>query len=392
MLDFDKNLCMGCTACYSTCSHEAVQMKQSEKGFYISYIDTEKCIECGLCEKVCPVVNKPTMDRDLSELKCYATYVLEESNRIKSTSGGVFYELAKNIIHNGGVVCGCIWDNEFVARHICTDDLTMVEKMRGSKYVQSDLGDCFKEIKKISKTRKVLFCGLPCQVTALKRCIKDTDNILSVSLICGGCPSPEVWRLYKEDLEKREKSKLIHVNHRSKSKGWLVANMQYNFQNGNNIHEVLMQNIYGANYVKGVTICEACFECSFKINSLDTDIIIGDHWGINKKMIKECKNMGSSVIIPLTLKGEKIFSDIKSLLKVESENLDNVIKVNPPLVEKHTRNNKSKFFFSSLYTLNISENLSENMSEISHGEIRRLLYKLGIYIPIYNLIWKLRNR
>lgn len=392
MLDFDKNLCMGCTACYSTCSHKAVQMKQSETGFYISCIDIEKCIECALCEEVCPVINKPTLDRDLAKIKSYATYALDEESRVKSTSGGVFYELAKKIIHDGGVVCGCIWDKDFVAKHVCTDDLNIVEKMRGSKYVQSNLGDCFKEIKKISKTRKVLFCGLPCQVTALKRCVKDTVNILSVSLICGGCPSPEVWRLYKEDLEKREKSKLTYVNHRSKSKGWLVANVQYDFQNGNSIHEVLMQNIYGANYVKGLTICEACFECSFKINSLDTDIIIGDHWGIDKKMIKGCKNKGASVVIPLTMNGEKLFSDIESLLKIKSGNLENIRSVNPPLVEKHKRNDKRDSFFDSLHTLNISENLSSNMLEASHAVVRRLLNKLGIYIPIYNLIWKIRHR
>ncbi|MCH1982936.1 Coenzyme F420 hydrogenase/dehydrogenase, beta subunit C-terminal domain [Ruminococcus sp. OA3] len=383
---------MGCTACYSTCSHGAVKMKQSEKGFYISFIDTEKCTQCGLCEKICPVLNKSTIDRDLSGVKCYATYTLDEESRMKSTSGGVFYELAKRIIHDGGAVCGCIWDKDFVAKHVCTDDLNIVEKMRGSKYVQSDLGNCLKEVKNISKTRKVLFCGLPCQVTALKNSIKDTDNILSISLICGGCPSPEVWRLYKEDLEKREQSKITYINHRSKSKGWLVANMQFDFQSGNSIHEVIMQNIYGANYVKGLTICGACFECSFKINSLNTDIIIGDHWGINKKMMKGCKNKGASVVIPLTLNGKKIFSDIESLFNWEMENLDNVITVNPPLVEKHKRNNKRDSFFNSLHTLNISENLSANMPEISHGRIKKILYKLGVYIPIYNLIWKLRHR
>ena len=345
-----------------------------------------------MCEKNCPVMNPPIPHRNVEDITCQSVYSLDMASRAKSTSGGVFFELAKKTIEEGGVVCGCVWDDQFVARHVCTDDISVLEKMRGSKYVQSDLGNCIAQMQSLSKTRKVLFCGLPCQATAVSRCIRNRENLTICSLICGGAPSPEVWRQYKEHLEAQQGSKLTAVQHRSKKKKWLVGNMLFTFENGKTISEVIMQNVYGANYYKGLTINEACFECGFKAGSLDVDLILGDHWDLDKKMLRASENMGVSTVIALTAKGQAALDAVSDRMASCPGDIHCVLTANPSLVEKHQRNSKRDLFFSQLHSMDIAANLSANMPDVTHSRARKILYRLGIYTPAFTLIWKLRHK
>lgn len=391
MLNFDKNYCTGCTACTVVCPVGAVKMTTSENGFYISSVDDVKCINCRKCEQICPIVHPPGKLRDFNQVNCKALYTKNLEDRKESTSGGVFWGLARYVIEAGGVVCGCVWDTNFKAVHVCTDDLAIAEKMRGSKYVQSDLGNCISQIRELITNKIVLFCGLPCQVEAISRCIGKNKNLILCALICGGCPSPEVWRQYKEALEKKIGSKIVAVSHRSKKKKWLVSNMQFEFENKKVINELLMDNLYGQNYVKGLIINEACFECKFKLESLTADLIIGDHWEINRENLKRTKNMGASTVIIMSKKGERVIETILPWYDIAKTSVNKAILVNPPLMYKHARNSKRNNFFSELHKEDVIENLSNNLPERSYPVFRKVLYRSGLYVPVYTCIWKIRK-
>jgi len=394
MLKFDKNqLCVGCTACVAACPCDALQMTVSENGFYISQLDSSRCTQCGACTRVCPVLREaPVLHPDTEKIPCLSTYALDLNDRKKSTSGGVFFELAKSVLDRGGMVCGCIWDENFVARHVCTDDIQILEQMRGSKYVQSDMGKCFQQIRDVLKTREVFFVGTPCQVTALHNYIGESDKLLLCALICGGTPSPAVWRLYRESLERRQRCPIVHVNMRSKAKKWLVSLVEIGYQDGTVQKEALMQNIYGANYVKGLTLNNACFTCKYKLQTSPADLIIGDHWGISAKQLKESENMGMSAVLVLTDRGADALQHVQGQMHTTTGTVQNVTSVNPPLLEKHKTNPNRDAFFASMGQKDMYELLKMYMPKGTHSFIRNLLYKTNLYIPVYTAIWKWRNR
>ena len=204
--------CCGCGACYSKCGVKAITMQENDEGFLHPVINEDSCVECGQCLKVCPVLN--AKDENTATPDCYACAASDEI-RAKSSSGGMFTLLAEYVLNKGGVICGAAYDEKWNVHHIIINNTADLDKLRGSKYIQSDTEKCYSEIEKLLKNGKeVLFSGTPCQVAGLNTFLgRKYDNLLTVDLLCHGAPSRGVWQKYLTESFKDRK--IINVNFRS---------------------------------------------------------------------------------------------------------------------------------------------------------------------------------
>ncbi len=393
------NGCIGCTACKAVCPTDAIHFTQDNRGFYIPSIDKSLCVDCGKCNSVCPIQHNE-IERDKNGIDSIYLYTKNIEERKEGTSGGVFFNVAKEIIEQGGIVCGCIWDEHLRAIHVCTKDIETVKKMRGSKYVQSYMGDCYKEIKEyLKKEKPVLFSGTGCQTTALKNYIgeKQGEKLICCAVICGGVPSPLVWQLYHHAIENKAQSLIQSIKMRSKKHGWLMPEIEVHFTNGKKIQQVLLQeNIYGTNFGDGLFINDQCLECPFKLGQVNADILLSDDWGIDGKRLKLSKNLGSSAVIMLTEKGKDILNRVKDTMYVQEGNIDDIIKSHHILTKNHIDNPYREEFFAELNDCNILELLNRYYikwtQKTGMKPVTQMLYKFKLYTPIYNLLWKIRNR
>ena len=219
ILHKDKSKCYGCRACEKVCSHNAITMEPDDEGFLYPILNESLCVNCGLCKNVCPHDNDFSADEPLS---VYALQNSSEDVLSGSSSGGAFSALADYVTENNGAVCGCVFDDNFRAIHTVTENTAVIEKMKGSKYVQSDTANSFKEVKvRLENGQRVLFTGTPCQVDGLKRFLKkDYENLITVDLICHGVPSPLLLSEYIKTTEKK-KGKITDLKFRDKLRnGW----------------------------------------------------------------------------------------------------------------------------------------------------------------------------
>ena len=386
--DFNKN-CYGCSACKNICPKNAITMVEDKDGFLIPKIDKEKCINCGLCEKVCPRISNIDKVRE-EPLKCMYIYKkIKDDILQKSTSSGIAYELSKNIITNGGYVCGCIWDN-MVAKHIITNDINMLEKMQGTKYVQSDIQYIYKNIEKYAKDdKKVLFIGMACQIAGLKKYLrKDYKNIYYIQIICHGVSSPKVFDKYKQYIENKYEKKLININFRYKGKGgWLTPNSMYYFNDGSKIK--LTSDAYFVGFGRGLYDRKSCSYCEMKNNYDIADIIIGDAWGIDSKSFKQSKNKGASSIIINSKKGEELFNNVKYLFITKIVSLSDISKENPAIIKTYKVNKNRDAFINKILK---SNTFPEKEILGKRHKIKDCLSKIGVLSSIKKVKYIIKHR
>ena len=217
-----KEYCTGCTACASICPKGSIAMEADENGFLYPVIDAERCVDCGLCERSCAVINP--LEKPKNEPLAYAAYTKDEAVRTESSSGGVFTELAKVVLAEKGAVFGATYNHQFEVVHICVENEDGLKHLRGAKYAQSNLQGVFSEAKyRLDHGQKVLFSGTPCQVGGLKAYLrKDYSNLITVDFVCHSVPSPMAWRQYvKYRAQKDNAGRLpAAINLRSKKTGW----------------------------------------------------------------------------------------------------------------------------------------------------------------------------
>ena len=230
----DKHNCCGCAACVQACPKQCISFNEDEQGFRYPLVDESLCIDCGLCEKVCPVIHQSDAKKPL---KVYAAQNPNEEIRLKSSSGGIFTLLAEAVIDEGGVVFGARFDKNWEVEHGYTESKEGLTAFRGSKYLQSRTGETYKQARDFLKAgRKVLYSGTSCQIAGLKKFLrKEYENLITVDVVCHGAPSPLVWRTYLDDLKKcpkgtagknsvcssiNEMPVITGISFRDKSTGW----------------------------------------------------------------------------------------------------------------------------------------------------------------------------
>lgn len=280
----DKSLCSGCHACMSVCPKFAITMQKDNEGFLYPIVDENKCIGCDLCDKSCQVLNPITNENE--PIVAYACNNLNDAVRMQSSSGGIFSLIAEWIISQNGVVFGAGFDDELNVVHMAVDNTNDLSKLRGSKYVQSVIGDSYIQTKELLDAGiKVLFSGTPCQIDGLLHFLrKDYDNLYTLDIVCHGVPSPKVWKKYleyQEILNGSSLSKTKLPTFRSKEDGWIRFRSALFFENGNSYSMTHEKDLYMKAFLKNVSLRNSCFSCYSKSINRNSDITLADLWGGN---------------------------------------------------------------------------------------------------------------
>ncbi len=291
----DKVDCCGCSACSQACPVKCIRMTPDEEGFCYPTIDTSVCINCHRCENVCPIIN--IKHSSVSEPpKTLACINHDDKIRHSSSSGGVFYSLAKKVLDDKGVVFGAMFDAQWNVVHNFIDREKDISKLQGSKYVQSEIQSSYKKAKDFLKNgRTVLFSGTPCQIAGLKFFLgRDYNNLILVEVICHGVPSPLIWRMYlSKQLSlfnrqlQMEALAISSINFRDKSEmGWKNFGLSYLLCGGirgkDNItrcFETHNKNPYLRAFIRNLTLRPCCYECHFKSFVNQADYALADLWG-----------------------------------------------------------------------------------------------------------------
>lgn len=335
MIQLDrKEKCTGCHACAAKCPKQCITMVSDTEGFWYPQINEEECIDCGLCEKVCPVIT-PIKFADTFKPVAYACYNTDEKTRLASSSGGVFTLMAEAILKQGGVVFGAGFDEGFNVCHQCVENTKDLDKLRMSKYVQSKIGDTYKEAEAFLKAgRMVLFTGTPCQIGGLKASLgKPYDHLITQDIICHGVPSPMVWEAY---LAFRKKSDggcaARRIAFRRKDFGWKRYSVSISYGNDTEYRQDLTQDLFMKGFLKDLYLRPSCHACTFKNAKRHSDITLADFWGIENVAPEMFDDKGTSLVLVQSEKGKALFKSIEKNLVCQDVDLDEALKYNPAAI------------------------------------------------------------
>ena len=400
----EKKDCTGCCACVDVCPTKAISLKTDIEGFWYPSVDSSLCVNCGACNKVCPVETMPKVKAEnFSIPKCFAAINKNLYVRFDSTSGGLFSALADRIFREGGLIGGAATDEDFNATQILIDDKSDLEKLRSSKYYQSNANGFYKSVKAaLIAGRKVLVCGMPCQMAALRNFLgKDYDNLIIVDLICLCIPSPKVFKKYIESIGEQYGSSVVETKAKCKELGWRKLTQLFVLENGRHIYQTHDENSFQYFYMNTRTICRpSCYDCKFKGFPRIADITIGDFWGGKNNPVytaefeKEFDNdLGTSVVIVNNQKGLDYLNTVKGSLKIKEIPFETVLPGNRALSYPIAQStiNRDEFFnkldkqsfteLTKIYKASIKLSLKQRIKKILKRYYKLLkFYRLDVIL------------
>lgn len=352
-----NDLCTGCTACCESCPTKAISMIDNNEGFLYPTINNELCINCGLCKKVCPANNYKFNNFD--QPIAYAA-MADDALRKVSSSGGAFSILAKYILGKNGIVCGAAFDDDMIVCHQIVETKDDLQKLRGSKYVQSNMKDIYKKLKEyLENNRLVLFTGCPCQVAGLKNYLnKNYENLITADLICHGVPSPKVFAKYLE--EEFYGQKVLNVNFRDKKDGWGGNGITTTTTTITGVYSKKdFEDTYLTAFFANISLRKSCYNCKYTKLPRVGDFTLADCWGATKDIDDK---KGTSTLLLNNNKAIEIFNEIKQNFKLLKEiPFNKQVQIQPQLkypVAIHPARND---FFAELDTKTLKENLTKNL-------------------------------
>lgn len=354
----DKKDCSGCHACSNVCPKKCIQMLTDNEGFWYPQISKEDCVDCGICEKVCPIIHKWHPVKDQTTV-AFAAFHQNEDIRLMSSSGGIFTLLAHAIIDQGGVVFGAAFSGDFKSvHHICVEDIDSVEKLRGSKYLQSEIGKAYEKAKEyLDNGRKVLFTGTPCQIGGLYSFLrKPYDGLYTQDIICHGVPSPMVWKKYVEHHERKSVSKTQQVFFRDKKSGWKTYAVFFKFLNNITFEKNFREDAFMRAFLSNICLRPSCYDCSFKGIERISDITLADFWGVQNICPEMDDDKGTSLVFIHSEKGIELYRQIEGEIRSVAQACDNVVRYNPSAVNSTPMHPKRADFM-----LNIQKNDFEHV-------------------------------
>ena len=396
----DKKDCCGCHACAMVCAKRCIVMQSDEEGFLYPVVNKDVCVDCGLCEKVCPVINQ---NEPRKPLKVYASKNKNEEIRRQSSSGGIFTLLAEKFIMEGGIVFGARFDEEWNVIHSWTDTIEGIAAFRGSKYVQSTIGNTYCEAKDFLKQgRKVLFSGTPCQIAGLKKyLLKDYENLLTVDVVCHGVPSPLVWRTYLGELREELRAErgagkkslpssmdelpvITDISFRDKANGWKKFGFRLCyatseaapnsvFSSAIKVEKELLQPFTDNTFMKGflanLYLRPSCYDCAVRLGKSGSDITIADFWGVQNFYPEFDDDKGVGLILINSKKGELVYGGVhaQNVLATYEQGLANNPCIEQSVVQPQQRN---LFVFDS--SLNLTEQLTPLLQSMRPNIVLRI--------------------
>ena len=356
------DMCTGCAACMNCCPVDAIKMLPDSEGFLCPEIDETKCVHCGKCAEICPVLKEH--EDTGKEPECYAAWSKDEEIRFNSTSGGVFTHLASTVIKQGGTVVGARYREDHLVEHALIRKSEDIDQLRQSKYVQSEIGFVYREIKQELKYGKpLLFAGTPCQCAGLKAYLgKDYENLFLCDFICRGVNSPLVYLSYLRELEERYGSKVKRVWFKNKTFGWNNFATKIIFEDGQEYIADRETDPFMLGYIKSKTTLymrECCYQCHFKGIGRTTDITLADFWGVEKQYPDIDTKDGVSAVMIHSEKGKKAFVDSQCHLDFVEANVYDIVPYNRCIIDNAVlggeRNNFFKLFVSDGFFNSLQE-------------------------------------
>ena len=381
-----KDKCSGCSACLNACAKGTIKMVADKEGFLQPVVNAEKCIDCGLCEKSCPVVT-PLDNENAMEPKALAMW--HNADRTVSSSGGAFSAMARSVLSRGGVVFGAAYDTFPILKHLAVDSVEGLDRLRGSKYMQSDLGDSFKQIRTLlNEGREVMFCGTPCQVAGLRKFLrKPYEGLLLVALACHGVRSNAVFNSYLKKLENRlgkaESPVAIRNYEFRRRDGW-------GFSPSISTDMSSCQKVYGVNelfmsaFDKSALFRESCYTCPYAQMPRVGDCSIADFWGIGRHGVpfKHDVMKGVSLILVNNKKGEAAVADMTDCF-VEERTLQEALVENHNLRKTSPRHKDREAiieaFLDDALTLDEIDKRFHLTDHSLKGTVKMLATKYGVF-------------
>lgn len=383
MIDIiNKTSCSGCHACVLICPKQCISMQPDEEGFLYPSVDKGICVDCGLCEKVCSVMH-PFPSRN--PLATYASRSKQEKYLSAGSSGGLFQPLAERVIAEGGVVFGARFNEHWEVKHEQAETPEELPAFSGSKYVQSRTGNTYRKAEDFLKAgRKVLFSGTPCQIAGLYSFLKKTyENLYTVDFICHGVPSPKVWQTYLNEISGQLQQKypgsplhLTDINFRDKSSGWYNFSLSLRYTGKNreiiNFRETINKNLYFRGFLGNLYLRPSCHSCPCKEGKSNSDITLGDFWGIGKINPVFNDDKGTSAVMLNTPRGVLLWNTIET--KSKEVTLKDIASGNEALTQSPSCPSKRTLFFHELNQSSDSlSNLIRKYTRRSYGSTLRLI-------------------
>ena len=364
----EENQCTGCSACASICPKQCIHMEPDAEGFLRPVIEKDSCVNCGVCQKVCPILS-PLHLSPPAETTAYAAYNLDSYIRWQSTSGGVFSALCEWTMDRGGVVFGAVYNEDFTVRHCMIDRETELWRLRGAKYAQSDLADCFSQVKAcLTHGQHVLFSGTPCQIAGLQKYLgKSWETLLLVDVVCHGVPAPAVWEHYihYRGLQDADGARPTAINLRSKESGWPGYSVQFDYKG---YSRYLVKNFgdpYLRSFVGDLCLRPCCYNCQFKGISRISDFTLADYWGIERQFPELHDGKGTSLIMIHSIKAKRIWEELRPQFRCQEVDPERAIVENPSAIKSSV----------------LPKNREAFMSRFAHEDFTRLVDELIPPLP-----------
>lgn len=404
MIHIDKKEnCCGCGACAQKCPQHCISLIEDTEGFLYPNVDINACINCNLCEKVCPIINQ---NSEREPLNVVGALNNNDSQRTNSSSGGVFILLAKHVLNNGGFVAGAVFDERWEVKHCISQNIDDVYKMMGSKYVQSRTEDTYEKTRALLKQGVlVLYSGSPCQIAGLKRYLqKEYENLITVDFICHGVPSPLVWRDYLKESDikniiysalgiRKKKCKILesplinNIEFRNKTlRGWINYSLLINGDSKILVSDKCHDNIYMKAFLDNLILRPSCYDCPAKLLKSGSDITLADFWSV-EKILPQWKNddKGTSLLLINTEKGNNILNAINNHIHMNCVSLDSVKQYNSAITESASLHQYRDSFFKEYASGKFSVNyLIVKSCYNSRDRVKLLIKSVLKYCKLYN--------